>query len=105
MRVYIQDQVDDLIKRDETVTVEVTNQMKLMEKSLQDKISLSFRNTNDAQAKNQEQFIAMQKLVDKLRTTQQDRASDIDNVNKKLRLLASETDGIKSLHSMQMEAG
>lgn len=105
MRVYIQDQVDDLIKRDENVTVEVTNQMKLMEKSLQDKISLSFRNTNDAQAKNQEQFIAMQKLVDKLRTNQQDRASDIDNVNKKLRLLASETDGIKSLHSMQMEAG
>jgi hypothetical protein len=103
--VYIQDQVDDMIKRDENVTVEVTNQMKLMEKSLQDKISLSFRNTNDAQAKNQEQFIAMQKLVDKLRTNQQDRASDIDNVNKKLRLLASETDGIKSLHSMQMEAG
>ncbi len=102
---YIQDQVDDMIKRDENVTVEVTNQMKLMEKSLQDKISLSFRNTNDAQAKNQEQFIAMQKLVDKLRTNQQDRASDIDNVNKKLRLLASETDGIKSLHSMQMEAG
>jgi hypothetical protein len=30
----------------------------------------------------------MQKLVDKLRTTQQDKASEIDNVQKKLRLLA-----------------
>ena len=105
VRVYIQDQVDDMIKRDENVTVELTNQMKLMEKALQDKISLSFRNTNDAQTKNQEQFTAMQKLVDKLRTTQQDRASEIDSVNKKLRLLAGETDGIRSLHSMQMEAG
>lgn len=87
VRVYIRDQVDDMIKWDEVVSNDLTSVVKSIEKQLQDKIAQSLRNTNDAQTKNQEQFTAMQKVIDKLRTTQQDKSAELDNVHKKLRLL------------------
>lgn len=76
-----------MIKRDEVVSNDLTSVVKSIEKQLQDKIAQSLRNTNDAQTKNQEQFTAMQKVIDKLRTTQQDKSAELDNVHKKLRLL------------------
>jgi glutamate synthase domain-containing protein 3 len=87
VRVYIRDQVDDMIKRDETVTLEMTSLVKSLEKQLQDKIAVSLRATNDAQSKNQEQFTALQKVIDKMRATQQDKASEVDNVHRKMRQL------------------
>ena len=83
----------------------MTAVIKTMEKQLQDKIAQCLRNTNDAQTKNQEQFTAMQKILDKVRSTQQDKSAEIDNVHKKMRTLQQETDQIRGLHSMLMETG
>lgn len=81
-----------MIKRDETVTLEMTSLVKSIEKQLQDKIAVSLRATNDAQIKNQEQFTALQKVIDKMMATQKDKASEVDNVHRKMRQLQSETD-------------
>ena len=94
-----------MIKRDEVVTTDLTSVVRSIEKQLTDKIAQSLRNTNDAQTKNQEQFTAMQKVIDKLKTTQQDKSSEVDNVHKKIRVLQQETDQIRGLHSMLMETG
>jgi uncharacterized coiled-coil DUF342 family protein len=47
----------------------------------------------------------MQKILDKVRSTQQDKSAEIDNVHKKMRTLQQETDQIRGLHSMLMETG
>ena len=47
----------------------------------------------------------MQKVIDKLRSTYQDKSAEVDNVHKKIRLLQQETDQIRGLHSMLMETG
>ena len=46
----------------------------------------------------------MQKLVDTVRSKIQDRASDMDKVNKQLRSIAQDTENLRGLNSVQMEA-
>jgi phage-related minor tail protein len=46
----------------------------------------------------------MQKLVDTVRSKIQDRASDMDKINKQLRSIAQDTENLRGLNSVQMEA-